>query len=224
MTGQTLITSALTILGINSQGGTPSATDSTDALGELNAMWNAWQIDEGLIWAIHDLSVALVSGTASYNQTIHRLYKAAFVSAGNRSELAIINQDQYYSHNDLAATAVAPDEVFPNYETPGTCTLKIWPVISISSTTMDLQVAVPFVTWDLTTAVTIPDGYQDAIQYALAARLLPRYGVAVAQEVASVVLAESGKAQQRIREMNAINRGLQMPQVLDPQVTLSAGK
>ncbi len=51
-TGQAIINSALTAIGILEQGGTPSVSDSVDALSELNAAWNAWGIDDGLIYAI----------------------------------------------------------------------------------------------------------------------------------------------------------------------------
>ena len=51
-TGQQIINDALTTLGILEQGGIPSVSDSVDALAELNTMWEAWGIDEGLIYAL----------------------------------------------------------------------------------------------------------------------------------------------------------------------------
>ena len=50
-TGQQIVSDALTIMGILEQGGTPSVSDSVDCLGALNVFWQAWGIDEGLIYA-----------------------------------------------------------------------------------------------------------------------------------------------------------------------------
>lgn len=51
VTGQAIINDALTYLGILEQGGTPSASDSAYGLTTLNAFWNAWGVDEGMIYA-----------------------------------------------------------------------------------------------------------------------------------------------------------------------------
>lgn len=49
--GLQLVTKAITSIGMNEQGGIPSVSDSNDALVELNAMWESFGIDEGLIYA-----------------------------------------------------------------------------------------------------------------------------------------------------------------------------
>lgn len=65
-TGQTVITNVLTKLGLVPQGGTPSASDSVYCLNELNNMWSAWSIDEGLIYAVLSSQFPLTANTASY--------------------------------------------------------------------------------------------------------------------------------------------------------------
>src|SRR5205814_2203808 len=87
--GQTIINSALSAIGILEQGGTPSNSDSVDALGELNAMWDAWGIDEGLIYAVSALQGALVANKGVYTLGATgefvaprpgRIYKASIIS------------------------------------------------------------------------------------------------------------------------------------------------
>ncbi len=89
-TGQVIVSNALTSLNILEQGGTPNVSDSTDALNELNDMWDAAGIDEGLIYAIIPFQGKLVANQGAYNigsgaqfntPRPSRIYKAAVVSA-----------------------------------------------------------------------------------------------------------------------------------------------
>ncbi len=75
-TGQNIVDGALTVLGILDQGGTSSVSDSSDALQKLNEMWNAYGIDEGLIYAVLAQQFALAAGVAGY--TIGPATGAAF--------------------------------------------------------------------------------------------------------------------------------------------------
>lgn len=220
-TGQSLINSALTILGILEQGGTLSASESQDSLNELNSMWNAWGIDEGLIFAEASITKALLASTPSYTigptgsfvaAVPSRVYRAFIIgSDGNRNEIAVVNADKYYAHNDLSASAVVPDEVYPDFNidpTSGLPTVYLWPV-NTGTPTLQLLVGAPFTTWALNTTYNIPQGYQDAITYALAWRLIPRFGMIVPQNIYQEVSGLAEKAELRIREMNKINRMLQ---------------
>ncbi len=65
-TGQDIINNALRSLSILEQGGIPSVSDSTDALDQLNTMWDAWSIDDGLIYAITAGRYGLTAGQAQY--------------------------------------------------------------------------------------------------------------------------------------------------------------
>lgn len=232
-TGQTFINNALTILGILEQGGTPGTNDSTDALAELNAMCDGWGIDEGLIYAVTEVSKALSGGTGSYtigtgasfNTTRPaRIYKAFIGSGTNRNELKIVDSGQYFSHNDLTASAATPDELYPDFNfdlTTGFMTIYLWPIQS-GTPTLYLNIAVPFVAFALATTYILPPAYQDAIQYALAFRLIPRFAGSVPQEVVQVVTSLGQKAEARIREMNTKNRQLQPPMAQSPDAQMMA--
>lgn len=224
-TGQVIVTGALTTLGISQQGGTPSASDSTDALNELNNQWDAWGIDEGLIYSILPVGpLALVASTASYTigtgATFNvprpsRIYKAflrAVVGAAiARKELNIVEALEYFAHGDLSAASASPDELYPNYDVDasGFAKLYLYPVPTCpTATTLELEAAVPFTAWTLVDNTFLPKGYQDAINYALAFRLIPRFGAIVPDQVQKMVIANGMKAEERIRAMNAINRKL----------------
>ena len=316
-TGQTIINNALTALGILDQGGVPSVSDSTDALGELNAMWDAWSIDEGLIYAIVEQRFPLAAGVAIYTigpggafntQIPARIYRAKVVSdsggaiassslgnggigyavndtgvvanamgtlatytvntvsgtgavltytisgagtgylagygyatatgggqpgsgsgftvniltvtAGgqNRNDLGIIDAATYYAHNDLAASAICPDEVYPDYnpDVNGFERLYFWPTTTASTLNFQMEAGVTFATWSLQGNYNVPPGFLDDLQYALAWRCITRFGAAVDPKQVEIIEALAMKAEARVRTMNAKNRQLPMPAVEAP--------
>lgn len=215
-------------MGLLEQGGTPSASDSVYCLAELNNMWPSWGIDEGLIFAEVPFSGNLSTTVASYTigtgatfstQRPSRVYKAFYVLGNNRNELEIVPAGKYFEHNDLAATAATPDQLYPDYNvdpTTGFATLYLWPVPTFGSgaPTLQMLLAVPFAAWALAVAYNIPQGFQDALEWSLAFRCLPGFGEAVNANVAQVIGMEATKAEARLRKMNAFNR--QMPEVPAP--------
>lgn len=311
-TGQTIINNALIALGILEQGGTPSVSDSVDALTELNTTWDAWSIDEGMIYALIAQRFPLTANIAFYTigpggafntQIPARIYQARFATASggaiasssigngglgyavndtgvipgangttatyivtsanlsgavtgftvtaagtgynagygysaqtggaqpgggsgftlniltvtaggmNRNPLQIVEASAYYGHHDLQASALTPDELYPDYnpDVNGLARLFLFPVPN-STGTLELDTAVPFTVWSLTGNYVLPPGFQDPLQYALAWRLLPRYGAIVAQQVAEVIGELGQKSEQRILAANAINRQRPIPQ------------
>lgn len=219
-TGQTIVTNALTVLGINGQGETPSASDSNDALAELNAMWAAWGIDEGLIFAVATAQYALIQntgtylmgpgGSSPYNVAVPaRIYQAYFATSTSRAPLRMVEESVYFAHGDLSAAARQSDELYVDWgvdPASGDIVLRLWPVPSVAGANLELETAAAFSIWSLGGAYNLPEGFQDAIQYALAWRLIPRYGAAVAQQIVEIVEPLASKAEARIREMNAKNR------------------
>lgn len=221
VTGQKMVNDALTILGINEQGATPSASDSQDGLYELNAQWNAWGIDEGLIFGVQAIQKPLTAAVGSYTigpaaafnvVAPNRIYRAYIVASdGSRNEIEVVDAQRYFSHNDLSAAAVTPDEVYPDFNidpTTGYATVKLWP-IQTGTPTLELTVGSIFTTWTLNGSYVVPQGYLDALRWALAWRLIPRFGVIVPDTIKQLVAGEAQKAELRIREMNKANRQLQ---------------
>jgi hypothetical protein len=97
--GQVIVNNALVALGILGQGEVANASDSADALTELNSMWDAWSIDEGLIYAELPVDKALTANVGSYTVGTgatfntprpNRIYQAFIVSGANRNELEIV--------------------------------------------------------------------------------------------------------------------------------------
>jgi hypothetical protein len=230
-TGQAIVNAALTQLGILEQGGTPSNSDSVDALAELNAFWDAWGIDEDFIYSLLPQSGPVVSGTRSYTVGTggdfnftrpSRIYKASYVTGSNRNELKMVDSAEYFDHNDLVTSfSATPDEVYYdwNVDAAGLGTLYLYPCpqFAIVSPVVELICAVPFTTWALGTNYQVPAGYQDALNWVLAYRCLTRFGAAIGQETTALVTANGLKGEARIREANRINRMKPAPAAAAPQ-------
>lgn len=221
-TGTVIVTNALTKLGIVELGASISASDLAAGLSELNNQWQAWGIDEGLIFAVQTTLYALTGGTGTYNigpgatapfnvPAPARIYQAAFVTAGGRNELEIVDRAKFFSHNDPNAAAVAPDELYPDFNispTTGFATLNLWPIPSVSAASLELEAAAVFTAWTASANYLLPQGYQDAIEWALAFRLIPLFQMIVPPQIAQTVQQEGIKSEQRLRQMNLINRKL----------------
>jgi hypothetical protein len=90
LTGQKVINSALTKLGLLEQGGNPSVSDSQDGLDELNRAWDAWSVDEDMIYAVIAQRFPWAASFAFYTigagaqlnaQMPARIYKARWLTA-----------------------------------------------------------------------------------------------------------------------------------------------
>lgn len=285
----------LSHLGLNSPDGSAGASDSNTVMGVLNVMWNAWSVDEGLIWGQETFQGALAAGRAVYSigtggdfNTARpaRIYKAfavgivsftgtttlasktitsvadtsamslgqqiigagipansfitaivantsvtvnnaasaagtvtLYVTTGNRNEIKIVEAGKYYDHNDLGASAATPDEIYPDYlssGTPGTMNLYLFPVPKNSLVALDLDMAVAFSTWAVGSLYNIPPAVQDAIEWAVAFRLLSTFGVAVQPQVAQIVTIEGQKSEARLRANNSFTRQLPPQAVMAP--------
>lgn len=132
------------------------------------------------------------------------------VTGQNRNPLKIVNETQYRSHKDLAASAQVPDEIYPDYnpDQDGFSRLYTWPVSTLSVAALELNLAVPFQQWTLTGNYNLTPSLADAINYALAYRLISVFGVVVAPQIIQQVTQLAEKAELRYREMNKSNRQL----------------
>lgn len=223
--GQTIITNALTTLGIVEQGAAPSASDSADGLVELNDLWAAAGIDEGLIFAVQPATVATAANTAAYLTSIFtpagpfsHIYSAVWSVASGRWPLRIVDVMEYRSHRDLATAALVPEQMYADFLVPATSgsgSVFLWPVPSVIGT-LEADVGTPFVAWTLAGVYNLPQAYQDFINYALAWRLIPRFGGIVAPQVIEMIGEMAQKSEARLRDSNAFNRKIPLPATENP--------
>lgn len=229
-TAQDLINSALINLGILEQGGTPSTSDSNDALVKLNMLLAEWRIQELLIWSIGIANYTLVANQQSYQigpaatdfnttrpQWIHR---AVIALAGPNSANAIEHDvrvtclsEEYESLPDKKAAGAIPELLYDDRGSP-ISTLYPWPVPRCATaTTLKLytwaQIA-DFAT--LGTSANLADGYGMGLSYNLSTILAPSYGVAVNGDVLKSCAMIAANTKEQIKVLNAKARNIMMEQ------------
>ncbi len=228
-TGQQIINSALINLGLLEQGGTPSSSDSDDALTKLNMLLAEWRIQELLIWQIGIAGpFALVANQVSYQigpagadfnttrpQWIHRaVLTLAGPNASNLIEhdvrVTSMSED-YESIPDKKAAGAIPELLYNDRGSP-ISTLYPWPVPRCATAT-----ALKLYTWSqltdyatLGTSANLPDGYGMGLSYNLAVILAPSYGAAVQGDVMKTCAAIAAETKEQIRKLNAKARNLMM--------------
>lgn len=129
----------------------------------------------------------------------------------NRNLLNLVSSKQYYSHRDLTALALTPDELYVDFNltVDGFIRCYLWPILSIGPASLELVAGTIFKTWTLAGNYFLPPGYGDLIRWALAYRLSPSYGSVVQQTVLEIVTQQAEKAELRVREMNKMNRQME---------------
>jgi hypothetical protein len=189
-TGQQIITRAVTALNIIDDGGSISASESAGLLIELNAMVDAWSCEETLIPSVSTAQYQLTANqnpypigpaaVAPFNVArpvrIDSAYLVSTVGSGNnRNDLRLVGSKEYFAHNDLSASATGADELYADWadSETGAMNLYLYPVPTCPTVTkLELQTWNAIQAFALGVNQNLPNGYEDAIVYALAFRCL----------------------------------------------------
>ncbi len=199
-----------------------NTSDLTFLRNTCNEMLQGWSIERLLIYTIAEQTFSLVSGTASYtvgtggtvNIPAPNHIEHAYIVAldGTRNEIDVVDAATYRKHNDLAAAAKTPDQVYPDYDFAASLAkLYFWPVATFSAATTAAidywQALTQFA--DNTTNYPLKDGYQDAIVANLAYKAcLTAFGESVAQETAALIAQQAQITKKRITDLNRLNGNL----------------
>ena len=163
-------------------------------------------------------ALTALGGAQPGSGTGFRINITAVTSGGEiRRPVRIVEAMEYLSHGDLQASSVTPDELYPDYNPnqDGYMTLYLYPAPSVpaafASQNLELQQGVPFTSWTLGTSYNLPAGFQDALEWVLAWRLMPGFGAAVAQQIAELVRENGQSAEARLMAMIQFNRQKPIP-------------
>lgn len=191
MTAQDLIRSALVLTGTLAQGESPSAEDSADAFTRLNRLVSAWQNQRLTIWVterkVYTLTASKQTYTigvgADFNQARPQFlsYAGLILTTPNPDveiPLDVINVKDWSQQSIKALTSTLPTRVY--YETvfpttgasAGWGNVIFWPT---PTQVNDVALYCPLPLSEfaaLATDYTLPPGYQEALEYNLAKRLI----------------------------------------------------
>jgi hypothetical protein len=189
---------AMRLIGAAATGETPSADELADGLTALNAMLSSWSLESLLVPSIVREEFSFIGGQQRYsvgtlgdfNTTrpvkIERVTVEIQGANAFETPVDIVNVDQWVNISIRAVQSDIPTWVYIE----GTYPLEyvnFWPVPSSAANKAVLysQKLISSFT-SVNDAVSLPPGYDDAIDYNLAIRLAPEYGKAISPEVAKI--------------------------------------
>ena len=214
-TALALITRSMRLARVLRKGESLDSDESADGLVALNAMLDSWQIDRLLVYQIVQVSNTWPAATTSRtigsggNFTQQRPVKidSAFVTDSNSNwyEVRVLQDRTEYDSIVIKTTeSTLPQYLFMDPAYP-LGVIYLYPVPS-AAVTLKLN------TWQtlqsfaaLTTDLSLPPGYQRAIEYNLAIEFGPEFGANISPEVKRVAM-ESKAAIQSLNAPSMVAR------------------
>lgn len=183
-----LIQGSLRLLGVLASGEAASAAEATDGLSALNDMLDSWSNQNLLIpnkvrevFAITTSKQTYTMGTGGdFNTTRPIAIENILIQLSGSSPaveipLQIITKDEYADITVKGLTSTYPVAAYAEGTYPLE-TINLWPSPN-SGNNLVIYSAKPLANLSaLSTAISLPPGYQRALRYNLAAELAPEYG------------------------------------------------
>lgn len=209
-TAQDMILTVYKRLGVADKFATTVSNEEYEfALDILNTMMDSWEIERNMIYLVKQHSLTWPSATSSrtigsggnFNVTRPDSIDSAYVTySGDEYPLKVLRDRRHYDQiPDKGAEAAIPEYLF--YEpTVSTGILYLWGVPS-GSVTLLLNVWEALQSFDLTESLTLPKGYQRAIEWSLSEELLADYPQTPQNE--SIIRRTAAKARLNVKRLNS---------------------
>lgn len=196
-TARDIITAALQDLSAIAIDETPTAIEANNALTYLNRMINTWNAQEFMIYTVQNQIFPYVSGqqiytmgvggnfnTTAYPETIEKAYTVD--PQGNNYAMQVAtNFDEFSDIITQYTQSQLPNLLYNDNNYP-LANLTFWPIPNNTGWSVKLwwwQALTSFATLD--TVVSLPPGYEEALEFNLAGRLAPKYEKSISPELAA---------------------------------------
>ena len=191
MTAEDLITDALVLTGALAAGETPSDNDAQDALRRLNRMVSGWRNQRLLCYVVENTEYPFVSSQSEYtigpggdfDQVRPQFLSYAGLLLANTSpeveiKLQVVNVKDWSYQSVKDQTSTQPTQVYYYTQFPssgadaGLGKLIFWPVpLDVNSVRLYCPKSIEEFA-NLSTDYSFAPGYEDALEYGLAYRLI----------------------------------------------------
>lgn len=189
-TPRDLIKSSLQLIGALGVGEDVDGDEITDLFDRLNRMISAWSTQKALIFADTLVTKVLTASDGEYtigsggdiNTSKPIAIKNAYVRNGTQdTDLSIIDEDVYASIGDKSLAADPPEKLY--YKTGHPLgTIILWPAPA-SGLTLYMNVYAPLTQFtSLSQDISLPEGYEETIEYNFAKRIAGMYGKSLTME------------------------------------------
>lgn len=190
-TVQVRIDRACRLLGKLNSGESATSLESADALIALNAMLDSWRNDKLMCYSMQDESVTLAAtnNTRTIGPTGNlvttrpvEIQSAYIIYSSTSSPVKILTDDEWAYLPDKTSTSTYPDRLNYKPAMPDG-TLYLYPVPNASSV-LHLITRTPVLAFaTVGTTVTLPPGWEEAIDANLAIALAPEFKTEPSQVV-----------------------------------------
>lgn len=206
-----IIKSSLRLIGAIAPGEPAPADEAQDALMVLNQMIDAWNSERLMIFTITIAEYPLIPGQQDYTLGPGGNFNAARPTTINSVSIVVLSNPAQPLELEMEYLTDQQWQDIPVKNIPTTVPLKVYddggyplrtlsywgiPTVAINTRIYSWTALTEFP--DLTTKVTFPPGYYEALRYNLALRLAPEWGQSVDPQV--VAMAIESKA--RIKSIN----------------------
>lgn len=212
ITANTMISRAMRLIQVIGVDQNPAAQEGADGLYALNAMLDAWSIERLMVYQIkqssHSWPANITSRTIGSGGNFNTTRPAKIVEgtffrdSGNTDYQVTVTEDRPVYDGIVAkgSTGSFPEVLFADTEFPLTV-LYVWPVPNQALTLFlnSWRALQQFTA--LTTVLSLPPGYQAAIEYNLAIWIAPEFGAA-AKQAANDIKDQAALLKQAIKSLN----------------------
>lgn len=198
MTAQDLIASSLRLIGVLASGESLPADMATDGLASLNDMLDSWSTNNLLIpnkvrevFSITSSKQSYTmgsSGSPDWSTSRPMWIENVLIQQGSGQgtvefPVEMLTKDQWSDITTKQIQSTYPIYCYVEGTYPNE-TINFWPVPNTTDNVV-IYSAKPLASLaTLTTALSLPPGYQRAIRYSLAIELAPEYGKQIPESVA----------------------------------------
>ena len=191
-----LATDSLRLLGVIASGETLGSSEANDALRALNRMLDSWSTKNLMVLGITMEEFTLTIGTNSYtlgsggdfSTTVPVKIDALFIKDSDGNELPVeltFDSKRWGAISTKSSRSNYPTLVYVDQNYP-LRNVYVYPTPSEANTLIFHNARQLSQLSTLSTSLSLPKGYEDAIIYNLAVRLAPEYGVNVSAEIAKL--------------------------------------
>lgn len=204
-----MITRAMRLAGVFTKNTAPDDDEAADGLAALNAMLDSWSTERLFVYYIVDESLTLSAGDGQYtmgsggdlNTTAPTRIDPSCVIRLNDLDypLSIIDNQAWAAITAKTIQSNIPIYLFPDMQYP-LVYLNFWPVPSTTATCRVRSWKQLQTFADLTTSLSLPKGYQRAIEYSLAEEFGPEFSVDIPDDVRRI----ASLARRNIKRINEV--------------------
>lgn len=220
ITGQSVVTGALKLLGVMGEGETPNADLLTDGLDRLNELIDALGTQRLATYASARSTFATTASLGTYavgpGAAINRVRPSGFesvtyIAAGQTQEIRLTpyTAAMYASIPDKTITASAPYGYYYDPTSPtGSLVLIPTPTAAVTLVFYDKTL---LTSMTLSGSVTLPAGYARMLRYQLAKAWAPEFGKGLDPFVDEA-------AREALADVKRANTGTPPPLTIDPAI------